>query len=45
LGIELFERAAESRGCILRVEQLVLPGGSAEPGRASGYLLTFDVSN
>jgi hypothetical protein len=43
LGIEVFERAAEARARILRVQQLVSPGRSADPSRAAGYLLTFDV--
>ncbi|MBW2231581.1 MAG: hypothetical protein JRG92_05205 [Deltaproteobacteria bacterium] len=43
MGIEIFERAAEARGCILRVEQLVAADGTSEVLRAPGYLLTFDV--
>jgi hypothetical protein len=43
LGIELFERVAEARGRVLRVEQLVPAGGASSPRRGPGYLLTFDV--
>lgn len=43
MGIEIFERAAAARGRILRVEQHVPAGDSARPGRAPGWLLTFDV--
>jgi hypothetical protein len=43
VGIELFERAAEARGRILRVEQLVPEGGGSNPACGAGYLLTFDV--
>jgi hypothetical protein len=43
LGIELFERVAESRGRLLRVQQLISPGRSDDPSNAAGYLLTFDV--
>ena len=43
MGIELFERAAEARGRILRVEQLVPEGGGSNPACGAGYLLTFDV--
>ncbi len=43
MGIELFERAAESRGRLLRAEQLVTADGDADPQRGAGYLLTFDV--
>ena len=43
MGIELFERAAEARARILRVEQLVPEGGGSNPACGAGYLLTFDV--
>jgi hypothetical protein len=43
VGIELFERAAEARAHILRVEQLVPEGGGSDPACGAGYLLTFDV--
>lgn len=43
MGIELFERVAEARGHLLRVQQLISPGRSNDPSRAAGYLLTFDV--
>ena len=43
MGIELFERVAEARGRILRVEQLVPEGGGSNPACGAGYLLTFDV--
>jgi hypothetical protein len=43
VGIELFERAAEARGRILRVEQLVPEGAGSNPACGAGYLLTFDV--
>jgi len=43
VGIELFERAAEARARILRVEQLVPEGGGSNPACGAGYLLTFDV--
>lgn len=43
MGIELFERAAENGGRILRVEQLSPPGGSTDASRGPGYLLTLDV--
>jgi hypothetical protein len=44
VGIELFERAAEAQGRLLRAEALSLPGGgSPSPERAGGYLITFDV--
>jgi hypothetical protein len=44
LGIEIFERAAEAGGRLLRVEQLA-PTGSVDRGVAHGfaYVLTFDV--
>jgi len=41
--MELLERAADARGRILRVQQLISPGRSQAPSRAAGYLLTFDV--
>lgn len=43
MGIELFERIAEARGRILKVDQLVTAGADPDPGRGPGYLLTFDV--
>lgn len=43
VGIELFERAADARGRILRVEQLQANEGASEPGHGAGYLLTFDI--
>ena len=43
MGIELFERAAEARGRILRVEQILAAGGDPDPSHGAGYLLTFDV--
>jgi hypothetical protein len=43
MGIEVFERAAEARGRILRVQQLVAADGSSDASRGPGYLLTFDV--
>lgn len=43
MGIELFERIAEARGRILRVEQLVAAGAAPDPSHGPGYLLTFDV--
>jgi hypothetical protein len=43
VGIELFERAAESRARILQVQQLVAVDGTSDSLRAPGYLLTFDV--
>lgn len=42
-GIELFERVAEARGRILRVEQLVSADADPDPAHGAGYLLTFDV--
>ena len=43
MGIELLERAAEARGRLLRVEQLVSAGGGDTPERGAGFLLTFDA--
>lgn len=43
MGVEVLERAAEERGRILRVEQLLAPDGRGGPLRAPGYLLTLDV--
>jgi hypothetical protein len=43
LGIELFERAAEAGGRILKVEQLASSGDKPNPERGKVYLLTFDV--
>ena len=43
MGIELFEKAAEARGRILRVERLAPEGGGSNPACGAGYLLTFDV--
>jgi len=43
VGIELFERATESGGRILRVEQLAPADGRADAAHGPGYLLTFDV--
>ncbi len=42
MGIELFERAVEASGRILRAERL-LAAGSGDPMRGPGYLLTFDI--
>ncbi|MAI79698.1 MAG: hypothetical protein CL917_12205 [Deltaproteobacteria bacterium] len=39
----LFERAAESEGRILQVEQLIESGVEPMPDRGIGYLLTFDI--
>jgi len=43
LGIELFERAAEVKGCFLKAEQLLEADSEGDPKRGPGYLLTFDV--
>ena len=43
MSMELFERAAEAEGRILKAEQLVESGGIANPEHGIGYLLTFDV--
>lgn len=43
MGIELFERTATADGRLLKVEQLVEPNASQEPGHGIGFLLTFDV--
>jgi len=43
LGIELFERAAESRGRILRVERRAATGHSDDPQVGLAFVLTFDV--
>jgi hypothetical protein len=43
LGIELFERAADADGRILKVEQLPLSMDEPDPSRGVGYLLIFDV--
>lgn len=44
MGIEIFERAVEAGGRLLRVEQLA-PTGSVNQGplRGLAYVLTFDV--
>ena len=41
MGIELFERAAEARGRILRVEQLVAAGAEPVASHGPGFLFTF----
>jgi hypothetical protein len=43
VGIELFERAAESRGRILRAERRVPTGFGDDPLAGIAFLLTFDV--
>ena len=43
MGIELFERAAEARGCFLKAELLLEAGSEGDPQRGPGYLLTFDI--
>jgi len=43
VSMELFQRALEADGRILKAEQLVESGGIANPGQGIGYLLTFDV--
>ncbi len=43
MGIEIFERAIDGSGRILRAEQLVPSGGAGDPCHAPGFLLTFDV--
>jgi hypothetical protein len=44
VGIELFERVAESDGRLLRAEQLVdAAAQEVDPARAPAFLLTFDV--
>lgn len=43
MGIELFERVAEARARILRVERLDTVGAPEGPTAGAGYLLTFDA--
>ena len=43
MGIELFERAAEAKGCLLKAEQLLDANADSGPDRGPGFLLTFDV--
>ena len=43
MGIELFERAAETEARLLKAEQLVEQGSDPSPEQGIGYLLTFDV--
>ena len=43
VSIELFERAAEARGRILRVERSAPTGFGDDPMAGLAYLLTFDV--
>jgi hypothetical protein len=43
LGIELFERAVEARGRILRVERRAPTGHADDPQAGIAFLLTFDV--
>jgi len=43
LGIELFERAAEARGRILRAERRAPTGHADDPQVGMAYVLTFDV--
>ena len=43
MGLELFQRAADARGRIVRVEQLLSAGAEENPAQGVGYLLTFDV--
>lgn len=43
MSMELFQRAVEAGGRILKAEQLVESGGLADPEHGIGYLLTFDV--
>jgi len=42
-GIELFERVAEARGRLLRVELLVAADVEPDAAHGAGFLLTFDV--
>ena len=43
MGIEFFERAAESRGRLLRVERRVPAGAEQDATLGIAYVLTFDV--
>lgn len=43
MGIELFERAAEGRGRILRVERRAPSGYALDPTVGLAFMLTFDV--
>jgi hypothetical protein len=44
VGIEIFERAAEGGGRVLRVELMIdASEDDIDPARGPGYLLTFDV--
>lgn len=43
MGIELFERAAEAEGRILRVERSAPTGHEDDPLVGQAYVLTFDV--
>jgi len=43
LGFELFERAAEARGRILKAERMAPANGDVDATFGQGYLLTFDV--
>lgn len=43
MGIELFERAAESKGRILRVERRAATGHADDPQVGLAFVLTFDV--
>ena len=43
MGIELFERTAEARGRILKVERRVPTGGEDDLMLGIAFLLTFDV--
>lgn len=43
MGIEVFERAAEARGRLLRVEQLVAADVEPDPQCGVGFLITLDV--
>ncbi len=43
MGIELFERAAEARGRILRAERRAPTGFADDPLAGIAYVLTFDV--
>ena len=43
MGIELFERAAEARGRLLRVERRAATGHGDDPLAGIAYLLTLDV--
>ncbi len=43
MGVELFRRAADAGGRILRAERLPDASGATDPGVGSAYLLSFDV--